>query len=110
MVYIGNLTHLLSEIIRQEQAGIFLASDDQPLSTTLLIRSIAEALNKKERLCSCKILKYVLRIFKPALYQRLYKDLFIDNTETRAHLQLVNPYTTQEGIKKMIIWYRARQK
>ncbi len=110
LIYIGNLTHLLSELIIQKRAGIFLASDDQPVSTTRLIMAMAEALGKNERLFSCKILKHLLRTFKPALYQRLYKDLFIDNTETRTQLQLVNPYTTQEGIKKMITWYKARQK
>lgn len=39
MVYIGNLCHLVYEIITQ---GIFLASDDEPLSTSRLIELVAK--------------------------------------------------------------------
>lgn len=106
MVYVGNLTHLISEIITQEKAGIFLASDDQPVSTTQLIDSIANALNKSVTLFPCRLLKFLLKIFKPALYQRLYLDLFVDNTWTRSQLNLKNPYTTQAGIEKMALWYQ----
>ncbi|MFV7791488.1 epimerase, partial [Aliarcobacter lanthieri] len=47
MVYIGNLCHLVDEIITQEKKGIFLASDDEPLSTSKLIELIAKNLDKK---------------------------------------------------------------
>ena len=47
MVYIGNLCHLVYETITQEKSGIFLASDDEPLSTSKLIELIAKNLDKK---------------------------------------------------------------
>jgi len=109
MVYVENLTHLISEIIVQKKAGIFLASDDHAVSTTQLIRSIAKALDKKTSLFPCHLLKWTLRFLKPALYQRLYENLFVDNTYTQTQLHLKNPYTTQEGIEKMITWYKARK-
>ncbi len=110
MVYVENLTHLLSEVIVQQKAGIFLASDDTPISTTELIHSIVNALHKKVFLFSFPLLKLILKQFKPSLHQRLYEDLFIDNTYTREQLHLENPYSTQEGIAKMIIWYKDQQK
>lgn len=41
-VYIGNLCHLVDVVIEQEKSGVFLASDDEPLSTTRLIELIAK--------------------------------------------------------------------
>ncbi len=110
MIYVGNLTHLIAEIITQKEAGIFIASDDQPISTTELITLIANALGKKEFLFSSYLLKQTLKFLKPALYQRLYENLFVDNTYTQAELHLKNPYTAQEGIEKMITWYKAQKK
>jgi len=53
MVYVGNLCHLIDELIKQKQNGIFLASDDEPLSTTKLIELIAKILIKKYFLSKC---------------------------------------------------------
>ncbi len=109
MIYVGNLTHLISEVVIQKKASIFLASDDQPISTTELIILIAKALGKKEVLLSSYLLKQTLKFIKPALYQRLYKNLFVDNTYTQTQLHLKNPYTAQEGVEKMITWYKAQK-
>ena len=109
MVYVENLTHLISEIVLQKQKGIFLASDDHTVSTTQLIHSIAEGLNKKVLLFPCPTLRTVLKFLKPALYQRLYGNLFVDNTQTRTQLHLKNPYTAQKGIEKMITWYKDQK-
>ena len=109
MVYVENLTHLISEIAIQNKEGIFLAGDDQPISTTELIILMAEALGKKEILFPSNLLKLTLRFLKPALYQRLYDNLFINNTYTKAQLHLKNPYTTKEGIKRMITWYKVQK-
>ncbi len=110
MVYLENLTHLISEIIVQKKEGVFLASDDNPVSTTDLIRSIATALHKRIFLFESKTLKQTLKIFKPSLYQRLYKSLYLDNARTRTRLNLTNPYTSQEGIVKMVTWYKAQKR
>ncbi len=107
MVYVGNLTHLISEVIRQEKQGVFLASDDVPLSTSGLIAQIAAALGKRCTLFSFFPLKTMLKHRKPQLFQRLYADLYVDNAQTKAALSLTNPYSTQEGIKRMVAWYKA---
>jgi UDP-glucose 4-epimerase len=109
MVYVGNLTHLLFEIVRQEKEGLFLAGDDEPLSTSSLITQIAEALEKKCRLFSFMPLKILLKVLKPQLYQRLYGDLYLDNAQTKAVLNLTNPYSTQQGIERMVAWYKGQK-
>ncbi len=102
MVYIGNLCHLIDEIITQEKSGIFLASDDEPLSTTRLIELIAKELDKKVYLVKIPFFKNLLKIVKPSFHKRLYESLEVNNSKTKEVLKLKNPFNTGQGIKYMI--------
>ena len=102
MVYIGNLCHLVDEVITQEKSGIFLASDDEPLSTSKLIELISKNLNKKIYLIKIPFFESLLKILKPSFHKRLYGSLEVDNTITKQKLNLQNPYSVEEGIKLMI--------
>lgn len=102
MVYIGNLSYLINEIIQQHQSGIFLASDDEPVSTTQLIEYIASALGKKVHLVKVPFFERLLKLIKPSFHQRLFGSLEVDNSQTKKVLGLKNPYSTEEGIKYMI--------
>jgi len=102
MVYIGNLCHLIEALIKQRQRGIFLASDDKPLSTTGLIKLIANNLNKKVHLMTIPLFETLLKTIKPSFHKRLYESLEVDNKLTKEQLSLKNPYTTEDGIKKML--------
>ena len=75
MVYVGNLCHLIDEIMVQEKAGIFLASDDEPLSTTRLIELIANGLDKKVYLIKIPFFESLLKLVKPSFHKRLYESL-----------------------------------
>jgi UDP-glucose 4-epimerase len=105
MIYIGNLIHLISEIIRQKETGIFLASDDSPISTSDLIAKIANTLGKRPLLFPFLPLKIMLKWLKPQIYQRLYGDLYLDDSRSKARLNLKNPFTSDAGIEKMVYWY-----
>jgi len=102
MVYIGNLCNLLNKIIETTSRGIFLASDDKPLSTTNLIQLIAKELDKKIWLISIPLFPSLLKLIKPSFYMRLYKSLEVDNTKTLKKLDYSNSYSTADGIKYMI--------
>ena len=102
MVYIGNLCHLVYETITQEKSGIFLASDDQPLSTSRLIELIAKNLDKKIYLVKIPFFESLLKLVKPSFYKRLYGSLEIDNSITKEKLNLQNPYSVEDGIRLMI--------
>lgn len=102
MVYIGNICHLVDELVIQQKAGIFLASDDEPLSTTKLCELISKNLNKKIYLVKIPFFESLLKLLKPSFHKRLYGSLEVDNTITREKLNLKNPYNVEEGIKLMI--------
>lgn len=102
MVYIGNLSHLVDVVIEQQKAGIFLASDDKPLSTSRLIELIAKNLDKKIYLVKIPFFESLLKILKPSFHKRLYGSLEVDNSITKQKLNLSNPYSMEEGIRLMI--------
>ncbi len=101
MVYVGNLCHLIDVIIQKKSSGVFLACDDEPLSTTKLIELIAQGLDKKVYLIKIPFFKEILRLIKPSFYKRLYESLEVNNKITKKKLDLVNPYSVEQGIKYM---------
>ena len=102
MVYIGNLCHLVDVVIEQQKAGIFLASDDEPLNTSKLVELIAKNLDKKVYLIKMPFFESLLNLLKPSFHKRLYGSLEVDNSITKEKLNLKNRYSVEDGIKLMI--------
>ena len=102
MIYVGNLCHLVDEIVIQEKRGIFLASDDSELSTTHLIELIFKNLTKKRYLVKVPFFENLLKKMKPEIHTRLYKSLIIDNRTTMKTLNIKNIYTIEESILLMM--------
>ena len=107
MVYIGNICHLVDEIITQQKEGIFLASDDTPLSTSRLIELISKNLDKKVYLIKIPFFESLLKLLKPSFHKRLYGSLEVDNSITKEKLNLKNPYSVEEGISLMLKDFRG---
>jgi len=107
LVYIGNLCHMVDVVIEQQKSGIFLASDDQPLSTSRLIELMAKNLDKKVYLVKIPFFESLLKILKPSFHKRLYGSLEIDNSITKEKLNLQNPYSVEEGISLMLKDFRG---
>lgn len=101
-ISIQNLCFIINEIITQEKQGIFLASDDEPLSTSKLIELITKNLDKKIYLIKIPFFETLLKILKPSFHKRLYGSLEIDNTITKEKLNLINPYSVEDGVRLMI--------
>ena len=101
-ISIQNLCHMIDEIIIQQKSGIFLACDDESLSTSRLIELIAKNLDKKIYLIKIPFFESLLKILKPSFHKRLYGSLEVDNTITKEKLNLKNPYNVEEGIGMMI--------
>ncbi|MCD4668196.1 MAG: epimerase, partial [Sulfurimonas sp.] len=106
MVYVGNLCYLIDEIIIQEKAGVFLASDDEPLSTSKLIELIANGLNKKVYFVKIPFFESLLKLVKPSFHKRLYESLEVDNTKSMQRLfgedKSSLPYSVEDGIRLML--------
>lgn len=82
---------MIDQIITQKQNGIFLACDDEPLSTTRLIELIAKNLDKKVYLIKIPFFETLLKVLKPSFHKRLYGSLEVDNSITKAKLNLKKP-------------------
>jgi UDP-glucose 4-epimerase len=103
MVYIGNLCAIINRLIKRREPGVFLAADDRPVTTTSLIEGIAQALDKKVMLIKIPLFGFFIMKLKPDFYRRLYLNMEIDNQMTKERLEFDNPYTMQEGLKKMLM-------
>lgn len=122
MVYVGNLCYMIDVLIglRMERwktdrldcraslamteriGSVFLASDDEAISTTRLIELIAKGLGRKVYLVKVPFFESFLKLVKPSFYKRLYGSLEVDNSITKQRLNLKNPYSVENGIKLMI--------
>jgi len=106
MIYVGNLCFFIDIIIQKKVDGIFLVSDEKPLSVTKLIELIGEALGRKVYLVKVPFFKSFLKLVKPSLYKRLYESLEVSNTKTILRLfhkdEVKLPFSVEEGIILMV--------
>ena len=107
LIGIDNLIDLLIKCINHPNAAgkIFLASDDEHLSTPELIRCMASAMGKPVRIIPIPIfiLKLLAKILrKQNEIDRLLGSLRVDNAYAKKVLNWKPPYTVFEGIKKMV--------
>ncbi|WP_373034640.1 NAD-dependent epimerase/dehydratase family protein [Sulfurimonas sp.] len=102
MVYIGNICHMIDVIIQKQVSGVFLASDDNPLSTTRLIKLIARELDKKVYLIKIPFFESFLKLVKPSFHKRLYESLEVNNSLTKKVLKYKNIYSIDDGVRFMI--------
>jgi len=98
MIYVGNLTYLIDEIVKQYRGGVFLASDDEIYSTKELILLISKVLKRQVYLIKIPFFKKVLKILKPSFHKRLYESLEVNNEWTKRELKLKKIYSIEEGI------------
>jgi len=106
----GNLAGFIDRIIEKRASGIFLAMDEKPLSTTELVNYISEFLNKKVVLF--KVPGIIIKIgtfFIPRIFDRLYGSFEMDNSKTLKKLDFKPPFTSAEGIEKMVLAYKSQK-
>jgi UDP-glucose 4-epimerase len=108
MVYVGNLIALLKHILHIKAAGVFIAGDSNPLSTTHLTQLIAKA--SKKKIILLKIPGFMLQLaknLKPSTVDRLFGSLELDNNPTNKKLKFAPPFSTEYGIDEMVKWYKS---
>jgi len=104
LVYVGNLVDLIVTCLDHPGAvnRTLLVSDDEDVSTTQLLKKIADAMGRKSRLLPIPS-KYLLLLTKvlgkAAVGERLCSSLHVDISETKSCLQWTPPYTLDEALK-----------
>lgn len=105
-----NLVAFIDRIIEKKASGIFIAMDENPLSTTDLVNYISRYLDKKVLLFRMPDLFVRLGTFLiPNIFDRLYGSFEMDNRKTLSKLDFKPPFSIEEGIKKMVEAYKGRQ-
>jgi UDP-glucose 4-epimerase len=104
---IENLIEFIDLIIHKRKSGIFIASDEDPLSTTELVKMISKSLGKK--LFLFKLPTIIVRIgsfLKPGISSRVFGSFVVDNSLTVKSLDYKQVISTEESINKMVNHYK----
>ncbi|WCE29886.1 UDP-glucose 4-epimerase family protein [Vibrio sp. SCSIO 43137] len=107
IVFRDNLIDLILLCCHSEKAKgqTFLVSDGEDISTTQLIRLIAEAMHKNALLFPVpnRLIELLTKaIGKPEIYQRVYGDLQLSISHTREVLEWEPPISMEEGIRRTV--------
>jgi UDP-glucose 4-epimerase len=111
MVFLDNLIELIQRVIDTGTPGIFVPTDEQPISTDVLIKLMSQKLGKKITLISIPgFMRKIMKAVKPGLYKRLFGSFVIDNWRTNRKLNFKPPYSTEYGVEQMVNWYKEQKK
>jgi nucleoside-diphosphate-sugar epimerase len=110
LLYVGNLTSAILACLNHPNASgqTFLLSDGEDISTADLIRRMAKALGRPERLWSMpeNWLRYMGRMTgHHAEIERLLGSLSVDSSKIRRLLEWSPPYTLEQGLIETADWY-----
>lgn len=113
LVAIDNLVDLIITCIEHPAAAnqVFLASDNQDISTTELLRQIAKAMGKSSFLVPVpkSMLVFCASIFgKKLIVQRLCGSLQVDISKTRELLGWEPPISVEEGLSRYFTYANDR--
>ena len=105
LVGIDNLVNLIIRCIDHPAAAnqVFLAGDGEDLSTSELLRGMAQAMGKPARLIPVPagLLQFgATMLGKKAMAQRLLGSLQVDISKTCELLDWQPPYTVEEGLRR----------
>jgi nucleoside-diphosphate-sugar epimerase len=105
--FVENLVAYIDRIIERRASGLFIAMDQEPLSTTTLVILISKYLGKKIVLIKAPhVLLKIAHLVVPSIVDRLYSSFEMNNNRTLELLDFKIPYTTEEGIAKMVASYK----
>ncbi|MAA64491.1 MAG: nucleoside-diphosphate sugar epimerase [Alteromonadaceae bacterium] len=105
LVALDNLVDLIVTCISHRGAAnqTFLVADGEDLSTTQLLRGVANAMGKPSRLIpvSAGLLQFGATLLgKKAVAQRLFGSLQVDINHTRECLDWTPPLTVEQGLER----------
>jgi nucleoside-diphosphate-sugar epimerase len=80
MLYIDNLCHVIKEIIKLNNNGVYFPQNQQYSSTSSIVREFGNLLNK--RIYFTKLFNPLIKVFriKISLFNKLFSDLYYDHS------------------------------
>jgi nucleoside-diphosphate-sugar epimerase len=112
LVYVGNLVSAIEAMLTHPSAAnrTFFVSDDHDVSTTELIRCVADALGKQPRLFSLP--HWLLRGIgclagRGDRLARLTESLQVDVSSVKFAIDWVPPFSLEQGLAQTVSWYRS---
>jgi UDP-glucose 4-epimerase len=110
MVFVDNLVALIDKIVVEKAKGVLIAGDIKPLSTQELVTAIRNELGNRAGMFTIPgFIRPLIRKIRPALYLRLFGSFVVDNSGTNRKLNFVPPFSSNDGIRVMTKWYKARE-
>jgi len=107
LIYVGNLVNYINRIIELNAGGTFLVSDGKTISTTQLVKSIADKLNRKVFLITIPaIIILFFKIVTPSFAEKLWGNCEIDSSDSFKKVNFIPTFTFDEGIEQMVGWYK----
>lgn len=105
--FVENLVGFIDRITEIRAPGIFIARDDKALSTTELVQYISKYSEKKVYLFRLPgIFLKIVAFLLPGVFNRLFGSYESDNHKTLEILNFRPAYSSEEGIKKMVLSYK----
>lgn len=113
LIFLGNFIDTIQKVMDAlEAAGkTYLVSDNEVVSTSDLIRSIAQVMGRRPRLLNIppRVIEIAARLIrKEKVAERLMGDLEIDNSAIRGELNWQPPYTLHQGLVETVKWYMSK--
>lgn len=107
MTFVGNLSFLIDRLIDKACSGIFLIQDSETPSIEMLIRIIAKKLGKKVLLFyPGSFVLFMIKHLLPRYYTRLFASATVNNQQTVDTLNLVLPFTLEQGLEEAVTYYK----
>jgi nucleoside-diphosphate-sugar epimerase len=115
LLYVGNLADFLLVCAQHPRANgnTYLVSDGTPVSTHVLLRGLARALNVPSRLFPVPpfLLQWVGNMTGyTAEFQRLLSSLRVDSSKVQQELDWYPSYTLRQGLQATADWYVAQSR
>lgn len=105
-----NLAGYIDRIIEKRASGVFITMDDRAHSTTELVNYISKSLGKNVYLFKLPgIFLKLGSFFAAEKLDRLFGSLEFENLKTRQDLDYNAPFSTEEGIKRMVEFYLSNK-
>ena len=114
LIYLDNLLDILALCAKYPAAAgkTYLVSDGEDVSTSDLIKKIADAMGTHPRLFYFPV--FLLRMSASAFGKseqagRLLGSLVVDNKKIRQELNWIPPYSLQQGLQATVDWYKSEK-